>query len=166
MTDPEPYEPYRESDTHVPRSTDITDQLDTTGLGGPSRLQDIAPIVEEDRRRTAVEASEALRGDGRHSSGVQSVILPGDNNELIVDKDRRESAVQQIHDRADEAREAGAQTPAEIQADRFAAGAAPAGGDPTRPVEGAEVRRSGRRRDSSAVTTPATTTGEVSDTSP
>lgn len=149
-------EPYREdNDAHVPRSTDITDQLDTTGLGGPSQLKDVAPIVSETARRDAVEASAALRGDGRHSSGVQNVILPGDNNELLVDQDRREAAVRQIHDRADELREEGAQSPAEIQAERFAAGAAPAGGDPTKPPDDADSS-TGRRR--SGKTTASTTT--------
>jgi hypothetical protein len=138
-------QPYSESDTHIPRSTDITDQLDTTGLGGPSRVKDIAPIVGETARRDAVEASESLKGDGRHASGVQNVILPGDNNELLVDKDRREAAVQQIHDRADALREEGAQSPAEIQRERFAAGAAPAGGDPTGPQEEKGEKGSGRR---------------------
>ncbi len=134
-------EPYSESDTHIPRSTDITAQLETTGLGGPHRVQDVAPIVGETARRDAVEASESLRGDGRHASGVQNVILPGDNNELLVDQDRRAAAVQQIHDRADTLRDEGAQSPAEIQRERFAAGAAPAGGDPTSPPE----RHGGRR---------------------
>jgi hypothetical protein len=133
MTEPE-NQPYRESEDFVPRSTDITDQLDTTGLGGPSRLRDVAPIVGENARQTFVEASQTLKDGGLHASGVQTVILPGDSGELLVDQERRAAAEQQIHDKADELRADGAQTPAEIQAARFAAGAAPAGGDPITPV--------------------------------
>lgn len=150
MTEPTETEtkPYSESDEHIPNSTDITGQLDTTGLGGPSKLHQVAPIVAETARRDAVEASETLKNGGLHSSGVQAVILPGDNNELIVDQDKRAAAEQLIHDRADEARKTGAQSPSEIQTDRFAAGAAPAGGDPVHPPEKTPTTKptaSGRR---------------------
>ncbi len=128
-------EPYRESEDHVPSSTDITDQLDTTGLGGPSKLHQVAPIVTETARRDAVEASDTLKAGGLHSSGVPTVLLHGDNNELIVDPDRRAADEQAIHDRADALREGGAKAPATIHKERFEAGAAPAGGDPVRPVE-------------------------------
>ncbi len=127
MPDTEPYS--EDNSAHVPRSTDITDQLDTTGLGGPSRLVDVAPIVGEDKRRTAVEAAESLTSPGEplHSSGVTNVILPGDNNELIVDQERRQAAKDQIIERGEKLREEGVQTPAEIKQERFEAGAAPAG---------------------------------------
>lgn len=115
------YEPYRESDDHVPSSTDISDQLDTTATGGPNQLNDVVPIFQRTAAQNLVEASEALKSDDPLASA--NVILPDD-------KDDRAAAIERLHAKADEHREAGVVTASEQQELSLAAGAGPAGGDP------------------------------------
>jgi hypothetical protein len=123
MADEKPV-PYKESDDHVPASTDVVDQLSTTGLGGTSKLTDVTPIFTETAKRDLVEASDALK-DVRDPLAPSNVILPEDP----VQRDR---AVEDLHKAADVYREEGVVGPTQQQAAAFEAGAGPAGGDAPR----------------------------------
>jgi hypothetical protein len=117
-----PDNPYRESEDHVPDPTHVVDVLDTTGLGGNSRMQDVTPIFSETARRDLVEAADVLESGDPLRQG--NVILP----DPIYPELRRE-ARQSLLDRAAEHREGDYVSPAETQARNFERGAAPAGGD-------------------------------------
>lgn len=89
-------EPYRESDDHAPRSTDIVAQLDTSGLGGHDKLSDVTPVFRLAAEQEIVAASDALRDDGE---GAENVVLP-DRTTPGIDQDDVDDAVEQVHDRA------------------------------------------------------------------
>lgn len=127
-------ERYRESDDHVPSPTDMVEQIDTTGLGGPNSPRQVSDVFAVAADREAVEASQALR-DGDQSR----VILPDDPAE-------REAAEAALHKRADDLRRDGVSTSTEVQEDALRRGAGPAGGTPQPADPDDEVQATARRR--------------------
>lgn len=109
-------ERYRESDDHTPNPTDMVEQIDTTGLGGPSTPREVSGVFDDAARREVVEASQAVR-DG----DTTKVVLPDD-------PEQRAAAETDLHERADKLRDEGVSTSTEAQEDALRRGAAPAGG--------------------------------------
>jgi hypothetical protein len=91
-------EPYRESEHHVPRATDVVAQLDTSGLGGHDKLTDVSPVFKQAAEAETVAASDALRaGDTPEDAGV---VLPNTSDPGVDDEDV-DRAVEGLHERAD-----------------------------------------------------------------
>lgn len=107
-------ERYKESDTHIPRPTDQVAFLNTTGIGGShQRLEEIAPVFEQDKVAVAREIVAALDPDDTSVSSDR-VMLPEAN--VVV---REDDAAESLKARAEAKIEAGATiepTPAQVEA--------------------------------------------------
>lgn len=74
---------YQESEDHVPNPTDMVAQYNTSGLGAHQRIEEVAPIFEVDKVKTAQEALAAL--DPKNDAvSSDRVLLPNavDDNEV------------------------------------------------------------------------------------
>lgn len=73
---------YKESDDHVPNPTDMVAQFNTSGLGAHGRIEEVAPVFEVDKVKTA---QEILGAFDPKNDAVKSdrVLLPEalDDNE-------------------------------------------------------------------------------------
>lgn len=132
-------ERYRESDDHTPNPTDMVQQIDTTGLGGPSTPREASDVFAVAADREVVEASDAVR-----AGDTGRVVLPDDPTE-------RAAAEDELHRRADALRREGVSTSTEVQEDSLRRGAGPAGGAerPADPEDDTQRQASARRRRSS-----------------
>lgn len=73
---------YQESEDHVPNPTDMVAQYNTSGLGAHQRIEEVAPVFEVDKVKTAQEILGALDPKNEAVSSDR-VLLPNavDDNE-------------------------------------------------------------------------------------
>lgn len=103
---------YVENEDHVPNPTDMVAQFNTSGTGAHGRIEEVAPIFEVDKVKTAQEIEAAL--DPKNDNVPASrVVLPSqidDNDE--AKKDLKERAASRLKKGV----EIGGPTPAEDEA--------------------------------------------------
>ena len=66
---------YKESDDHIPEPTDMVAQFNTEGVGAHGKIEEVSPVFEVDKVKTAQEIEAALdpKNDAVPSSRV---LLP------------------------------------------------------------------------------------------
>ena len=62
---------YIENPDFVPNPTDVTGSVDTTGTGGPHRIQDVAPVFQFDDGYPSSGAQEVRLSEGGRTSNPQ-----------------------------------------------------------------------------------------------
>lgn len=104
---------YKESDDFVPNPTDMVAQFNTSGLGAHGRIEEVAPVFEVDKVKTAQEIEAAL--DPKNDSVPASrVLLPEalDDNETA-----KKNLAEVAKARLKKGVEIGGPTPAEREAE-------------------------------------------------
>lgn len=104
---------YQESEDHVPNPTDMVAQYNTSGLGAHGKIEEVSPIFEVDKVKTAQEILAATDPDN-DAVGSDRVLLPN----AVEDND---VALEQITELAERRVEQGVviggPTPAESEAE-------------------------------------------------
>ena len=103
---------YKESDSHVPNPTDMVAQFNTEGVGAHGKIEEVSPIFEVDKVKTAQEIVGALDPD---NDAVDSdrVLLPNVEQDNEVAK---ENLLAVAEKRVEKGVEIGGPTPAEREA--------------------------------------------------
>lgn len=104
---------YVENKDHVPNPTDMVAQFNTSGTGAHGRIEEVAPVFEVDKVKTAQEIVAALDGD---NTAVPSsrVLLP---NEVDDNDVAKENLLSVAEARLKEGVVVGGPTPAEREAE-------------------------------------------------
>jgi hypothetical protein len=78
---------YQESEDHVPNPTDMVAQFNTSGLGAHGRIEEVSPIFEVDKVKTAQEILAATDPDN-DAVGSDRVLLPNpvEDNDVALDQ--------------------------------------------------------------------------------
>lgn len=104
---------YKESDDHVPEPTDMVAQYNTEGVGAHGKIEEVSPIFEVDKVKTAQEITAALdpENDAVPSSRV---LLP----EALDDNETAKKNLKEVAEaRVKKGVEIGGPTPAEREAE-------------------------------------------------
>lgn len=104
---------YQEDEDFVPDPTDMVAQFNTSGLGAHQRIEEVSPIFEVDKVKTAAEIKAALDPDN-DAVPASRVILPNltDDNDVA-----REEILDAAEARLDKGVVIGGPTPAQREAE-------------------------------------------------
>lgn len=105
---------YVEDENHVPNPTDMVSQFNTEGVGAHGKIEEVSPIFEVDKVKTAQEILGALDPDNTNVSSDR-VLLPN----LVDDNDvAREQITEAAKARVEQGVVIGEATPAEREAEK------------------------------------------------
>lgn len=104
---------YSEDKDFVPNPTDMVAQFNTSGLGAHGRIEEVSPIFEVDKVKTAAEITAALDPDN-DTVPSSRVLLPNltDDNDVA-----REEILEAAEARLDKGVVIGGPTPAQREAE-------------------------------------------------
>lgn len=105
---------YVEDENHVPNPTDMVAQFNTEGVGAHGKIDEVSPIFEVDKVKTAQEILGALDPDNTEVSSDR-VLLPN----LVDDNDvAREDLLARAEARVKQGVVVGEATPAQREAEK------------------------------------------------
>lgn len=104
---------YVENEDFVPNPTDMRAQFNTSGTGAHGKIEEVAPVFEVDKVKTAQEILAALDDDNEHVDSSR-VLLP----EGLDDNETAKKRLTQVAEaRVKQGVEIGGPTPAQREAE-------------------------------------------------